>query len=156
VVLSVVLPTASTGVATAAILGIAREAGETAPLLFTAFGYNLYNSNPFSGAQESLPLFIYRFVRTQSIADIQRGYAGALVLLLLILSLFILARYLGRDRSVANKRRARTRTRRPLSVPRLTAPRLLTKPAQALQAIRAEKSQPTPAAVSMRPAQGKP
>ena len=156
VVLSVVLPTASTGVATAAILGIAREAGETAPLLFTAFGYNLYNSNPFSGAQESLPLFIYRFVRTQSIADIQRDYAGALVLLLLILSLFILARYLGRDRSVANKRRARTRTRRPLSVPRLTAPRLLTKPAQALQAIRAEKSQPAPTAVSMRPAQGKP
>ena len=66
VVLSVVLPTASTGVATAAILGIAREAGETAPLLFTAFGYNLYNANPFHGAQESLPLFIYRFVRTQS------------------------------------------------------------------------------------------
>ena len=62
--LSVVLPTASTGVATAAILGIAREAGETAPLLFTAFGYNLMNANPFNGPQESLPLFIYRFVRT--------------------------------------------------------------------------------------------
>ena len=89
VVLSVVLPTASTGVATAAILGIAREAGETAPLLFTAFGSNLMNANPFSGPQESLPLFIYRFVRTQSTADIQRGYAGALVLLLLILSLFV-------------------------------------------------------------------
>ena len=104
VVLSVVLPTASTGVATAAILGIAREAGETAPLLFTAFGYNLMNANPFHGPQESLPLFIYRFVRTQSTADIQRGYAGALVLLMLILSLFIVARIIGRDRSVANKR----------------------------------------------------
>ena len=105
VVLSVVLPTASTGVATAAILGIAREAGETAPLLFTAFGSNLMNANPFNGPQESLPLFIYRFVRTQSTADIQRGYAGALVLLLLILSLFVLARIIGRDRSVAKKRR---------------------------------------------------
>jgi phosphate transport system permease protein len=104
VVLSVVLPTASTGVATAAILGIAREAGETAPLLFTAFGYNLMNANPFHGPQESLPLFIYRFVRTQSTADIQRGYAGALVLLMLILSLFIVARIIGRDRSVTNKR----------------------------------------------------
>ena len=63
VVWSVVLPTASSGVATAAILGIAREAGETAPLLFTAFGYNLMNANPFNGPQESLPLFIYRFIR---------------------------------------------------------------------------------------------
>jgi phosphate transport system permease protein len=107
VVISVVLPTASTGVATAAILGIAREAGETAPLLFTAFGYNLYNANPFKGAQESLPLFIYRFVRTQSVADIERGYAGALVLLVLILSLFVVARIIGRDRSVANRRQAR-------------------------------------------------
>jgi phosphate transport system permease protein len=96
-------------VATAAILGIAREAGETAPLLFTAFGYNLMNANPFHGPQESLPLFIYRFVRTQSEADIQRGYAGALVLLLLILSLFIVARIVGRDRSVANKRLLRFR-----------------------------------------------
>ena len=37
------------------------------------------NANPFHGPQESLPLFIYRFIRTQSSADIQRGYAGALV-----------------------------------------------------------------------------
>ena len=130
--ISVVLPTASTGVATAAILGIAREAGETAPLLFTAFGYNLYNANPFKGAQESLPLFIYRFVRTQSVADIERGYAGALVLLALILSLFALARILGRDRSVANKRQARARpTRRP-AVLQSTAPKRLTTPRQTL------------------------
>ena len=66
VVWSVVLPTASSGVATGAILGIAREAGETAPLLFTAFGYNLMNANPFKGPQESLPLFIYRFIREPS------------------------------------------------------------------------------------------
>jgi phosphate transport system permease protein len=125
VVLSVVLPTASTGVATAAILGIAREAGETAPLLFTAFGSNLMNANPFNGPQESLPLFIYRFVRTQSTADIQRGYAGALVLLLLILGLFVLARIIGRDRSVAKKRRVRLRPARGPSEPSSTAPRLL-------------------------------
>jgi phosphate transport system permease protein len=144
-------------VATAAILGIAREAGETAPLLFTAFGYNLYNSNPFSGAQESLPLFIYRFVRTQSIADIQRGYAGALVLLMLILSLFILARFIGRDRSVANKRKARSRPARQRSTPRVTAPRLLTKPAQALLAMRPAKTEPAAQLlVPLRPARGKP
>ncbi len=101
---SVVLPTASSGVATAAILGIAREAGETAPLLFTAFGYNLMNANPFSGAQESLPLFIYRFIREPLPSSIARGFAGALVLMLLILLLFVIARIVGRDRTKARRR----------------------------------------------------
>jgi phosphate transport system permease protein len=105
VVFSVVLPTASSGVATAAILGIAREAGETAPLLFTAFGYNLFNANPFNGPQESLPLFVYRFIRQPSLADIQRGFAGALVLMAVILGLFIVARIVGRDRTGTKKRR---------------------------------------------------
>jgi phosphate transport system permease protein len=104
VVFSVVLPTASSGVATAAILGIAREAGETAPLLFTAFGYNLFNANPFNGPQESLPLFVYRFIREPSLADIQRGFAGALVLMLVILGLFVLARIIGRDRTGTRKK----------------------------------------------------
>jgi phosphate transport system permease protein len=151
VVVSVVLPTASTGVATAAILGIAREAGETAPLLFTAFGYNLYNSNPFSGAQESLPLFIYRFVRTQSVADIERGYAGALVLLVLILSLFVVARIIGRDRSVASRRQARVRPARQPSLLVSTAQRQLAKPAQTFQSMRTAH-----VLRSMRPARGEP
>lgn len=106
VVWSVVLPTASSGVATAAILGIAREAGETAPLIFTAFGYNLMNANPFSGPQESLPLFIYRFIREPLASSVQRGFTGALVLMLLILGLFVIARLVGRDRTKARRRRA--------------------------------------------------
>lgn len=105
VVWSVVLPTASSGVATAAILGIAREAGETAPLLFTAFGYNLMNANPFRTPQESLPLFIYRFVREPLVSSIDRGFTGALVLMLLILALFVLARIVGRDRTKARRSR---------------------------------------------------
>ncbi len=105
VVWSVVLPTASSGLATGAILGIAREAGETAPLLFTAFGYNLMNANPFKGPQESLPLFIYRFIREPLESSIQRGFAGALVLMILILGLFAIARTLGRDRTKAHRRR---------------------------------------------------
>lgn len=103
VVWSVVLPTASSGVATAAVLGIAREAGETAPLLFTAFGYNLMNANPLSTPQESLPLFIYRFIREPLAASIERGFTGALVLLLLILALFVVARIVGRDRTKARR-----------------------------------------------------
>ena len=60
---SVVLPTARTGITTAVVLGIARAVGETAPLLFTAFGYDLMNANPFDGPQESLPLFVYRNIQ---------------------------------------------------------------------------------------------
>jgi len=104
---SVVLPTARTGITTAVVLGIARAVGETAPLLFTAFGYDLMNSNPFKGPQESLPLFVFRNVRKPAQSAIERGFAGALVLMVLVLALFGVARFIGRDRSRASKRRAR-------------------------------------------------
>jgi len=110
---SVVLPTARTGITTGVVLGIARAVGETAPLLFTAFGYDLMNANPFSGAQESLPLFVYRNIRKPDVHAIERGFAGALVLMLIVLSLFLLARWIGRDRSAATRgRRAWLRLRR--------------------------------------------
>ena len=105
---SVVFPTARTGMTTAVVLGIARAVGETAPLLFTAFGYDLMNSNPVSGAQESLPLFVYRNIRKPDANAIARGFAGALVLMLLVLVLFAVARFIGRDRS---KRRRATPSR---------------------------------------------
>ena len=101
---SVVFPTSRTGMTTAVVLGIARAVGETAPLLFTSFGYDLMNSNPFAGSQESLPLFVYRNIRKPDIAAVQRGFAGALVLMLIVLGLFAIARFIGRDRS---KRKAR-------------------------------------------------
>jgi phosphate transport system permease protein len=103
---SVVLPTARTGITTAVILGIARAVGETAPLLFTAFGYDLFNNNPFKGPQESLPLFIYRNIRKPDVSAIQRGFAGALVLMLFVIVLFVIARVIGRDRSKKTKRRS--------------------------------------------------
>jgi phosphate transport system permease protein len=102
---SVVLPTARSGLATAVVLGIARAVGETAPLLFTAFGYDLMNAQPFDGPQDSLPLFIYKNIRKPSEASIDRGFAGALVLMLVVLALFALARFLGRDRSRSRGRR---------------------------------------------------
>lgn len=106
---SVVFPTARTGMTTAVVLGIARIVGETAPLLFTAFGYDLMNANPASGSQESLPLFVYRNIRKPDPSSIDRGFAGALVLMLIVLVLFALARYIGRDRS---KRRDQKQGRR--------------------------------------------
>ena len=108
---SVVLPTARTGITTAVVLGVARAVGETAPLLFTAFGYDLMNANPTNGAQESLPLFVYRNIRKPDQSAIERGFAGALVLMLIVISLFAIARFIGRDRSKARTRKA-TRTSR--------------------------------------------
>jgi len=107
---SVVFPTARTGMTTAVVLGIARAVGETAPLLFTAFGYDLMNSNPFNGPQESLPLFVYRNIRKPDISAIERGFAGALVLLLIVLVLFAIARFFGRDRSKSKKSGIRRRS----------------------------------------------
>ncbi len=103
VVWSVVLPTARSGITTAVVLGIARAVGETAPLLFTAFGLDLMNANPFDGPQDSLPLFVYKNVQKPAQASIDRGFAGALVLMVLVLVLFTIARIVGRDRS-ANAR----------------------------------------------------
>ena len=109
---SVVLPTARTGITTAVVLGIARAVGETAPLIFTAFGYDLMNTNPFDGPQESLPLFVYRNIRKPDLSAIERGFTGALVLMMLVIGLFALARYVGRDRQRrrGNRRRPRLPT----------------------------------------------
>ena len=91
----VVLPTARTGLLTAVILGVARVIGETAPLILTTLGNTSFNSDPFRGKQDALPLMIYRLVRFPQPAVIQRAWTGALVLLGIVLVLFIVARLLG-------------------------------------------------------------
>lgn len=96
---SVVLPTARTGVTTAVVLGIARAVGETAPLLFTSFGFDLLNKDPFFKPQDSLPLFVYSNVQKPSATAVDRGFTGALVLIGTVLMLFAFARFVGRDRS---------------------------------------------------------
>jgi phosphate transport system permease protein len=116
---SVVLPTARTGMTTAVVLGIARAVGETAPLLFTAFGYDLMNANPTKGAQESLPLFVFRNIQKPAVSAVDRAFAGALVLMIIVLALFAIARYIGRDRSKAT---SRTRPRFRMRLPQLRMP----------------------------------
>lgn len=91
----VVLPTARSGLATAVILGMARVIGETAPLILTIGGAFVINANPFSGKQDSLPYFVYRLVRFPQEAQIDRAWTGALVLLMLVLVLFVIARVIG-------------------------------------------------------------
>jgi phosphate transport system permease protein len=97
VALRVVLPTARAGLITAAILGVARTAGETAEVLFTAGGGPHYNLNPFHGEQDDLPLRIYEQVFQPNAKAISVGWGAAFVLMFLVLSLFILARMLGRS-----------------------------------------------------------
>ena len=100
VVLQVVLPTARSGVSTAVILGMARAVGETAPLILTAFGASIINNNVFSGPQASLPLYVWQLVRNSDAGQVQRAWAGALALIVIVLVLFTLARILGRQRKV--------------------------------------------------------
>jgi phosphate transport system permease protein len=93
----VVLPTARSGLITSVILGVARAIGETAPLIATAFGSSLMNANPFSGAQSAMPLFIYKQITESSSANVTaRAWTGCLVLMVMVLTLFTLARLIGR------------------------------------------------------------
>jgi phosphate transport system permease protein len=93
-IVKVVIPTALAGIVTAAILGIARAVGETAPMLLTAFGSDSTNTNPFTGAQSDLPLFVWKLIRLPYERQVERGWTGALILVFLVLVLFVSARFI--------------------------------------------------------------
>lgn len=97
----VVLPTARPGLATAVILGVARGIGETSPVLLTSGAATFTVGNPTDGAMNSLPLFIFTYVRSGQEASIVRAFGAATVLLLLVLSLFVVARLAARQRTAA-------------------------------------------------------
>ncbi|MBV9142287.1 MAG: phosphate ABC transporter permease PstA [Pseudonocardiales bacterium] len=99
-VLRIVLPTALTGIVTGVMLAVARVTGETAPLLLTVFGNSALNFNPFSGAQASLPLFVFSEAGLPNETAINRAWAAALVLILIVLVLTIFARVIARLASV--------------------------------------------------------
>ncbi|HEV2636363.1 MAG TPA: phosphate ABC transporter permease PstA [Actinocrinis sp.] len=92
---TVVLPTARSGLTTAIVLGMARAIGETAPVLLTSGLNRFMNGNALSGWQTSLPLYIYDAVRQPQAAMIQRGFGAALVLIIVVLVLFTVARMAG-------------------------------------------------------------
>ena len=91
----VVVPAARSGLVTALILGVARVAGETAPILLLTGGGDAVNFNPTSGAMGSLPFYIWKSFLLGTEESITRGWTGLLVLLTLVLFLFVLARVLG-------------------------------------------------------------
>ncbi len=91
VVARIVLPTAASGLVTGSLLAIARGAGETAPLLFTALGAQVFTAN--LGAQmNALPLQIYADVLSPRAEVITRAWGAALTLVVLILILNLIAR----------------------------------------------------------------
>ncbi|MFZ9309467.1 MAG: phosphate ABC transporter permease PstA [Candidatus Nanopelagicales bacterium] len=88
----VVLPAARSGLVTAAILGIARVIGETAPLLLTAFGNREYNLNPLEGPIATLPTYIFQQFLLGTENDVRRAWVAAFVLLVLVGIVFSVAR----------------------------------------------------------------
>jgi phosphate transport system permease protein len=95
IVFRVVLPTALPGLITGALLAVARAAGETAPLLFTAFAINGTNYD-LGKPMNSLPLQIWNDVRQANDRLVERAWGSALTLIVLILLLTIPARILSR------------------------------------------------------------
>jgi phosphate transport system permease protein len=90
----VVVPAAKSGLVTAIILGVARIIGETAPLLLVSGGADAVNLNPTSGAMGSLPYYIWKAFLTGGTEEAyQRAWGGMLILLIVIILLFSLARY---------------------------------------------------------------
>jgi phosphate transport system permease protein len=91
----VVVPAARSGLITATILGVARIAGETAPLLFTVGTFDSYNFNPVKGENSAIPIIVWRALGAGSPESIQRAWTAILVLLIVVLILFVAARALG-------------------------------------------------------------
>lgn len=89
--LTVVLPAALPGIITGVILALARIAGETAPLLFTSFNNRFWNTNPLQPTA-SLTVQIFTYASSPYEDWHRQAWAGALVLVLIVLLCSILAR----------------------------------------------------------------
>jgi phosphate transport system permease protein len=96
-IVQIVVRTALKGIVTGVLLALARVAGETAPLLFTAFGNRFWNHN-LSDPIAALPLQIFSYAISPYEDWHRQAWAGALVLLLLITVINVSVRVLTRDR----------------------------------------------------------
>lgn len=87
----VVLPTAGRGIATGALLALSRAAGETAPLIFTAFG-NRYWDQGLLGPIATLPHTLYNYAISPYADWHQQAWAAALILMAFMLAVNVAAR----------------------------------------------------------------
>jgi phosphate transport system permease protein len=98
-ILKVVLPTSIAGITTGIMLAIARVMGETAPLLVAAGFSNDFNFNIFEDRMQSLPNFVYySYIAQGSVPEayLNRAWAGALTLILIVMVLNLGARLIAR------------------------------------------------------------
>ena len=91
----IIIPAARSGLVTAVILGIARVAVETAPLLLTIGGADGLNLNPFGGNNAALPYYIWKNLSLGTEIAVQRAWLGVFILIVVVFIFFTLARVLG-------------------------------------------------------------
>lgn len=95
--LTIVLRTAAPGIATGALVAVARIGGETAPLLFTAFGNQFWSTSPGSPIS-ALPLQIFQYAISPYDEWHAQAWAGAVVLIGLVLVISVIARFATRSK----------------------------------------------------------
>jgi phosphate transport system permease protein len=95
--LAIILKTASKGIATGILLGLARAAGETAPLLFTALGNRFWSTNIFQPIA-SLTVYIYEYATAPFTSWNDQAWTAALVLIILISLLSLIFRIVTRSK----------------------------------------------------------
>ena len=106
-IVKVVLPTSIAGITTGVMLAIARVIGETAPLLITAGFTASMNYNLFNDRMQSLPVYVYTQFANQGNpgwAFLERAWAAALALILIVMLLNLLARLIARWFSPTSRR----------------------------------------------------
>lgn len=93
-ILKIVIPTALSGIITGVMLAVARVAGETAPLLLTTFMTQSLNPDVFNGPQAAIPTFVWDQIANGTQVSMDRAWAGALVLIVLVATIYIAAKLL--------------------------------------------------------------
>ncbi len=90
--LQLILPAAAPGVITGALLAVARAGGETAPLLFTAFGAHLLQLNP-NAPMQALALTVYQYALLPYKSLQNQAWGAALVLIVMVLGINLVSRW---------------------------------------------------------------
>lgn len=106
-IVKIVLPTSMAGITTGVMLAISRVIGETAPLLVTVGLTQSMNYSLFNGSMMTLPVFVYNSYMNQGAdaqAYIDRAWAGALTLILIVMLLNLVARLVARYFASKGKR----------------------------------------------------
>jgi phosphate transport system permease protein len=90
--LQLILPAAAPGVITGALLAVARAGGETAPLLFTAFGAHILELDP-NHAMQALPVTVFRYALLPYKSLQAQAWGAALVLIIMVLGVNLVSRW---------------------------------------------------------------